>query len=518
MPVITREELEKHNTPEDCWIAVDGKVFHMNKFLSAHPAGSKIITDLAGKDATNQFFTFHRQDILKKYMKSLYVGDLEGAKPQFMRPSPLVSEIPMAEHGMMQGYASPYYNDSHKRFQKAVRKWVIDNVEPKIESITKMGKEPSRKMFKKMGEDNILACSLGPGPWLKGRKILGGVKPEEFDYFHEQILHIELYRIGAPGFSDGLQAGFVIGLPPVCKFKCADPATTERVIRESLDGTKKIVLAISEPHAGSDVANVTTTAVKSPCGKFYIVNGLKKWITGGFSADYFSTAVRTGPPDSGLKGLSFLLIERSTMEGVSTKKISTPYGSTAGTSLVIFENVKVPVGNLLGKEGNGFKMIMHNFNHERWYIAAICCGIASRCYEECMKWLMQRRAFKKPLIQQPHLRQLMADILCKKEAMQAYQDSITYQMQTLSYKEQNRLLGGPICLLKLFNARTAEYICNQSVQIFGGRGLTKTGMGQFIERNRASCQYNGILGGTREVLGDFAIRSVVRGIPKWSKL
>ena len=123
-------------------------------------------------------------------------------------------------------------------------------------------------------------------------------------------------------------------------------------MKEVLSGEKRICLAISEPVAGSDVAAIETTAVKTPDGKHYIVNGCKKWITNGVSAQYFATAVKTG---EGPMGVTMLLIERG--EGVETKIIKTSYSSAAGTALVIFENVKVPVENVLGKEGQGFLVI-----------------------------------------------------------------------------------------------------------------------------------------------------------------
>lgn len=102
----------------------------------------------------------------------------------------------------------------------------------------------------------------------------------------------------------------MIGLPPVLNY-CNDTALRDRVAHECFSGKKAICLAISEAFAGSDVAGIRTTAVKSPCGKFYIVNGTKKWITNGMWSDYFTTAVRTE------KGFSVLLIERG--EGVETE-------------------------------------------------------------------------------------------------------------------------------------------------------------------------------------------------------
>ena len=111
----------------------------------------------------------------------------------------------------------------------------------------------------------------------------------------------------APGLVDGLKAGFTIGLPPVMKYAQKD--ISERVTRECIKGEKRICLAISDADAGSDVAGLNCTAKKSECGKFYIVNGSKKWITNGIFCDYFVTAVRTG--GKGIPGISMLLIERS---------------------------------------------------------------------------------------------------------------------------------------------------------------------------------------------------------------
>jgi len=116
------------------------------------------------------------------------------------------------------------------------------------------------------------------------------------------------------------------------------------------------------------------------------VNGIKKWITGAYESTYFTTAVRTSEEIK--TGLSMLLIERS--EGVSTTLIKTSYSSCAGTSLVKFHNVKVPVDNLIGVEGNGLKQIMYNFNHERLLIVINWLTQARKVIEECFKWLNQR--------------------------------------------------------------------------------------------------------------------------------
>ena len=113
-------------------------------------------------------------------------------------------------------------------------------------------------------------------------------------------------------------------------------------------------------------------------------------------ADYFVTGCRTE------KGFSVLLIPR---EGVETKQIKTSYSTAAATAFVQFENVKVPVQNLLGEEHKGFIVIMSNFNHERFMMVAAVVRMCMTIVEECLKWCNQRIVFKKKLVEQPAIRQ-----------------------------------------------------------------------------------------------------------------
>eukprot|EP00457_Paulinella_chromatophora_P006096 gb/GEZN01006114.1/.p1 GENE.gb/GEZN01006114.1/~~gb/GEZN01006114.1/.p1 ORF type:complete len:526 (+),score=70.54 gb/GEZN01006114.1/:34-1611(+) len=518
MQTYTLEEVALHNKREDAWVVVDGAVLDVSKFAKMHPAGAQIIVDVAGTDVSDAFWSFHRSEVLQKYQKKLQVGVLQGkslpASPVVQEGYELISQVPYAEHKVWQDqdFKSPYFTESHKRFRLAVRAFVEKEVLPDMESLSKFGKPPSVQLFQKMGSVGLLAAFLGPGKhipvFMRDQALLGGVKWEEYDFFHEMIAHEEVYRIGDPGFSDGLACGLVIGLPPVFKFGSKELAA--RVVPEVLSGSKRISLAISEPAAGSDVANIQCRAVKSPCGTYYTVTGIKKWITNGHDSHYFSTAVRTGGP--GLNGVSLLLIERG--PGVTTKKIPTAYSGSAGTSWVIFEEVKVPVANLLGTENQGFKCIMHNFNHERWFISIISVSCSRHAFEETIKWVMQRRAFGKSLMDQPVVRGKLADMLSRLEACQTLLESVTYQMNSMSYEKQNAKLAGPICLLKLECARMNEVLTNDAAQLLGGRGITASGMGAVIQRYRSANQYNGILGGTNEVLGDFAIRQIQRGFPK----
>ncbi len=515
----TRAEVASHNTEESLWIIVDSKVYDLTKFVKFHPGGKYVLVDVAGKDATKVFFDMHRADVLKKYDR-FRIGSIEGEeKVANTIPYTLpghISKVPYAEPSSWMGFKSAYFKESHYKFRVAVRKFMETEISPHLDTMENQGKEPSVEIFKKMGQAGILASRIGPGKALNltPAGLPAGIKPEEFDYFHEMIAHEELARLGCPGATDGLAAGMVIGLPPLIHF--GSPALVEKYAPLVLSGEKRICLAISEAFAGSDVAQVKTVATKSEDGKHYIVNGTKKWITNGTFSDYFVTAVRTGPANAGAKGISLLFIERSA--GLATEKIITSYSPAAGTAFVTFDNVKVPVENLLGKENGGFACIMANFNHERWLIIVGISRATRLIVEECFKWAHQRVVFGKPLIAQPVIREKLAYMVAQLESVHNWLENITYQMTKMTYDEQTKFLAGPIALCKLQVTRVAYDVSDKACQIFGGRAITRSGMGQVIERFQRSIKYGAILGGSEEIMADLGIKQAMRYYPKTAKL
>ncbi|KAI3638422.1 hypothetical protein MIR68_003551 [Amoeboaphelidium protococcarum] len=512
MKEYTREEVQKHDNDDSFWIVIDGIVYDLTVFKDMHPGGTDILTPYGGKDATEVFYALHRHDVLNKYGPKYAIGRIQGEKQMVKSGGTVISKVPYAEAAFWQSGRSAYYKETHIKFKQALRKFFTEEILPEAKVKDDLDEAPSKELFEKCGQFGLWASRLGPGHWMKGRQLPGGVKPEEFDYFHELIAHEEIQTLGYPGFSDGLACGLVIGLPPLLHFGSAE--LQKRVVPDILDGKKRICLSITEPFCGSDVSAIQTTAKLSDDGKYYIVNGVKKWITNGHHAQYFTTAVRTG--GKGMNGISMLLIERS--PGLRTKPIKTAYSSSAGTSLVIMENVKVPVENLLGKLNEGFKTIMFNFNHERWLIVCQSVRASRLVVEECFKWAMQRQVFGKPLISQPVIREKLAQMISRVEATQSWLESITYQMSVMSYKEQSLHLAGPIALLKLFSTRSGEFVCDQACQIFGGRAITSTGMGQVVERYRRATKFAAILGGSEEIMADLAIRQAIKMYPKSARL
>ena len=344
-------------------------------------------------------------------------------------------------------------------------------------------------------EDGALPDEL----WSKAAAvgILGLGYPEEFggvsegiDIWHKNILNEELARIAVGGLNATLMV-HGIGLPPVLNF--ASEAIKQEVAPPVLAGTKRISLAITEPGAGSDVAHLTTTARLD--GDHYVVNGSKTYITGGMNANWFTTAVRTGGEGAG--GVSALLIPAD-LEGVSRTALDKKQGWwCSDTATIYFDNVRVPVGNLVGQENRGFSVIMANFNFERLAMSVAMEAFSRVCLEDAVNWARERKTFGQRLADHQVIRHKIADMKQRINATQCYLTHISAEV------EAGREHAGDIALLKVQSSQTMEFCAREAMQILGGMGYMR---GNRVERIYREVRVNAIGGGSEEIMRDLAAR------------
>jgi len=495
------EEVQHHNKADSLWVVIDGDVYDVTKFQRLHPGGTVPFLEVAGKDATEEFYGLHRSEVLQNpRFARLRIGSIDG------KPPPKVASLtPFAEaHGFWRRH-SPYYNQSHHRFRAALREFVDREIRPDSIQNDEEGNYPSQELSLKMGEAGIIASLFAHGraDLLKAlgfATLPGGLAVDDFDDFHELIFAEEMKRIGTYGLADGLYGGTAIGGGPVLKF--GSKWLVEHIAPPLIRGEKRMALCITEPYGGSDVAGVHATAEKTADGKHWIITGVKKWITGGMFADWFTNLCKTKT------GHTMIVLPRES--GVVTKPIKTSYSAAAGTSYVEFINCKVPLEYTVGKEGNGFFYAMANFNRERWGMVASGNRMSRLMVEECFKWAMQRKVFGKRLIDQPVIRFKLGQMAAEVESIHSWLEDVTYQMTKMTPKEESTLLAGPIAMLKYQQTRVATLVSDNACQIFGGRALTRSGMGQMVEKFQRSFKMQAILGGSEEIMLDLAVRQAIK--------
>ncbi|KAJ9627993.1 hypothetical protein H2203_003212 [Taxawa tesnikishii (nom. ined.)] len=401
--------------------------------------------------------------------------------------------IPFSEPPYLSGLPSPYYTEAHREFQKKCRAFITENLTQHAMEWERAEDVPEHKL----GIDSIL-----------------GQPVDQWDYFFNLIYTDEMLRSGLAGPSGSLTTGIAFGVPPIIKF--GNRQLQERFLPDLLTGRKRTCIAITEPEAGSDVANIQTTAVKSEDGTRYIVNGTKKWITNGVWSDCASMAVRTGGPGPG--GLSMLVVPLKGYKGVSMRRLKVQGQISAGTTFIELDDVEVPVENLIGEEGQGMKYIMTNFNHERLTIAIGATRQARVALGAAFEYCLKREAFGKTLMEQPVVRHRLSKCGALLESQWAWVEQFVYQMTQLSKAEADVELGGLTAAAKAQAGIVLNECAQCAILLFGGNGFTRSGQGQIAEMLYREAPGNRIPGGSEDVMLDLAIRQLVKNYKNKTKI
>ena len=379
-----------------------------------------------------------------------------------------------------------YYTPEHLAFRESVRRFTAHELTPHAAKWDEAGGFP-RELYAQAAAVGLLGLGFP--------EEYGGIG--ETDTFHRLIACLELAQCGAGGVLASLMS-HSIAAPPVAALGSAE--LRARVLPPILAGEKIAALAITEPSGGSDVAALRTTARRE--GDEFVVDGEKTYITSGMRADYYTVAVRTDPAVRGARGLSLLLIERDT-PGFARTELDKMGWWASDTAHLRFDGCRVPAGNLIGAEGQGFLAVMLNFNAERYSIAAHSLGFAWACYAEALAWARERRTFGQRLIDHQVVRHRFVDMLTRIEATKALLEETAWRLDHASVADPGTVAA--VCMAKNFATRTLQFCADAAVQTLGGMGFMR---GTKSERIYREVKVNMIGGGGEEIMKDLAARQL----------
>jgi acyl-CoA dehydrogenase len=321
-----------------------------------------------------------------------------------------------------------------------------------------------------------------------------GGTSEGIDIFHGIVTSEELAQ-GCGGVAASLLS-LNISLPLIMALGTEEQK--QKYIPPVIAGDKIACLGVTEPSGGSDVAGIKTKAVRD--GDHFVINGSKMFITSGMRADYYVIACRTGGP--GTSGISAIVVEKGT-PGFSQTPLKKMGWLSSDTAALYFDDVRVPVENLIGGENSGWMGIMSNFSQERLGLAAGMNAYSQICIDEAVAWAKDRKTFGKSLIENQVIKHKLAEMSRMVNATKAYMELLTWKVMNGEQPIAD------LALLKVQASKTMEYCAREAMQILGGAGYLKANSGPGkVERIYREVRVNAIGGGSEEIMLDLASRQL----------
>jgi len=370
-----------------------------------------------------------------------------------------------------------------------VRRFAESEIAPHVQAWDDAGEFP-RALYARAAELGLLGLGYP--------EELGGTPAS---YSLKLPAWIALARHGKSGGVLASLFSHNIGLPPVVLH--AGDAVRREVVPPVLHGEKIAALAITEPGGGSDVAALRTTARLE--GDHYVVNGEKTFITSGMRADWITVSARTGE-GRGAGGISMLLVPGDA-PGLTRTRLSKMGWLCSDTATLHFDNVRVPARYLLGNEGEGFRMIMGNFNGERIGLAAGALGFSQACFDEALAWARERKTFGAALVEHQAVRHKLVDMQMRIASTEAWIEAVSAEGDALEAAGRHNAPEwvAQICMLKNHATQTMQFCADQAVQILGGMGFMR---GTVSERVYREVKVMMIGGGAEEIMKELAARQM----------
>ncbi|MDX2304486.1 MAG: acyl-CoA dehydrogenase family protein [Microscillaceae bacterium] len=339
-----------------------------------------------------------------------------------------------------------YFTEEHELFRQSLRAFLQKEVIPYIDEWEQKGELPP-EIYRRFGEMGYFGISFP--------EQYGGL---DLDYFYAVIFTEELVRVNSGGFGASIGAHPGLALTHIAAE--GNEAQKQKYLVPGIRGEIVGCLAITEPGGGSDVAAIQTKAIRE--GDHFMVNGTKTFITNGVMSDFLVVAVRTNP-DSKAGGISLLIIDRNT-PGISATKLKKLGWHASDTGEIAFQDVKVPVENLLGAENQGFYYIMQHFASERLMMALIGVAASAFALELTLQYMAERQAFGRTLNKFQVLRHRIAQMASEIEMNKQFVYSLCLRYQEGDYIVKEAAMA------KLVATQLSDRVMYDCLQMFGGYG------------------------------------------------
>jgi len=377
---------------------------------------------------------------------------------------------------------SMYFTEEHHLFRKSLQDFLKREVVPHIEKWEKTG-EIERFIWKKFGDMGYLGL---PYPVAYGGSNL--------DIFYTVILLEELQKINSGGFAAAIWAHMYLAMTHLNKE--GNHKIKEKYLTPSSHGEKVGSLCITEPFGGSDVSGMRSTAVRK--GDKYILNGSKTFITNGVFCDYMIVAAKTAP-ELGNKGISIFVVD-SKSAGVSATKLDKLGWRASDTAEIAFDNVEVPVANLMGEENKGFGYIMQHFALERLVMGVNAHARAEYALEYTLSYMKERKAFGQSLDKYQALRHNLANNFTQMEICKEFNYSVAYRLKQGDYVVKEATMS------KLQSTKMADEVIYDCLQLLGGYGYMED---YPLARLLRDSRLGPIGGGTSEILREILAKIII---------
>ncbi len=342
-----------------------------------------------------------------------------------------------------------FLTEEQQELKKLVRRFAEERVKPRWKELDEAHEFP-RDLIEEMAQLDLFRIFV----------------PEEYDGFGSSVMNIAIVVEELARVEPGVAVSFAaVGLGTIPIVLYGSEEMKAKYLPKIANGELIAAFALTEPNAGSDAGNIQTKAIRD--GDNYILNGTKIFITNGGEADIY-TVIASTRPDRGMRGLSAILVEKG-LPGFKFGKKEDTMGIRASVQReLIFEDVKVPVSNLIGREGMGFKIAMDTLDHSRPGVAAQAVGIAQGAMEEAVRYAHQRVQFGEPIINFQAIQMMIADMATQIEAARALVYSVARYIDSGAkrYSEYS-------AMAKLFASDVAMKVTTDAVQVMGGYGYMK---------------------------------------------